>query len=186
LTSTQPAKKSFFQKERLFSAISIGSLLILLGVIYLLYPGNFFDDLSNFLKNFTLVLFPSTNISLPAPLHTAANLTLYWAAFEFSVGVGIIEVIILSLRLNFHSNPRRTAETVANIVNWFGFALLIYVYLLTETSVNKWFVFWAGVIIVVGLSLIARSFVDLAYKWKKKVAAPTPEAPMPPPPAISL
>jgi hypothetical protein len=178
------SKKPFFQREWLFSVVSLGLVLVLLGIVYLLYPGNVIDDMIKFFENFTLSQFPSTDISLPAPISLAANLPLFTAAFEFALGVSSIEIVMLLMRIVFHSNSRRIAETVGNLVFWFGLSYMVYAYLITAPSVNKWFLFWAGIIVVLGLSLIARAFVDLGYKWKKRVAVEQPhhQVPYPPPP----
>ena len=185
LTVNRPEGKSLFRHEWLFSTISVSSMLILLGLIYLLYlPGNIFDDIFKFLKNFTFAQFHSSPISLPVPIKPGENLGLYNAAFEFCVGIAIIESVILALRLKYRSPHRRIAETTGNVVAWFGSSYMVLVYLLTATTTTKWFVFWAGIFIVIGLSLIARAFVGLAYRWKQQVepSTPVPETP----PATSL
>jgi hypothetical protein len=184
LTYYEPVRKPIYQREWLFSAVSVGSILILFGLIYLLYPGNLIDDAIKFMYNFTLTELPSTNISLPIPLSLSSNVYLYYAVFEFCIGVGVIESIILALRVMFNSSPRRIAETVGNIVAWFGTGYLVYAFLVTAPSVSKWFVFWAGIIIILGLSLVARAFVDLGYKWKKRVATYPPQPRWVPPPPI--
>jgi hypothetical protein len=182
LTYYEPVKKPYFQREWLFSSVSVGAILILFGLIYLFYPGNLIEDIIKFTNNFTLTQFPSTNINLPVPISQASNLNLYNAVLYFSIGVGVIESIILAVRFMYNSPPRRIAETVSNIVLWFGLSYLVYTYLVTAPSANKWFVFWAGIIIILGLSLVARAFVDLGYKWKKRVYTAPPEPRWPPPP----
>jgi len=124
LTYYEPYRKPIHQREWLFSAVSVGSILILFGLIYLVYPGNLIDDAIKFTYNFTLTELPSTNISLPIPVSLASNVYLYNAVFEFCIGVGFIESIILALRVMFNSQPRRIAETVGNIVAWFGSSYL--------------------------------------------------------------
>jgi hypothetical protein len=180
----EPVKKPIFQREWLFSAVSVGAVLILLGLIYLLYPGNIINDIIKFTTNFTLTDFPSTNISLPVPINPAPNLNLYNTVFYFCISMGAIDCVILALRVKYNSSHRRIAETVANLVAWFGSGYLVYTYLVTAPSVNKWFVFWAGIIIIMGLSLVARAFVDLGYKWKKRVYTSPPEPRWPPPPTF--
>ncbi|MCW4023643.1 MAG: hypothetical protein NWF01_01230 [Candidatus Bathyarchaeota archaeon] len=168
MSVNQHLKKLQFQHEWIFSSVSFGSVLILIGAIYLAYPGNLFDDIINFFKNFTITQVPSTSISLPAPANPATHINLYRAWFEFCLGVGVIEVIILLLRLMFHSLHRKIAENVGNLVSWFGSAYLVSVYLVTSPSVTNWFVFWAGIIMVMGLSLTTRAFVALGYRWKRQ------------------
>ncbi len=60
------------------------------------------------------------------------------------------------------SSVARKAETVENIVFWLGTSYLITTYLVNMTLSSEWFVFWAGIILLFGLSLIARAFVLLA------------------------
>jgi hypothetical protein len=63
-----------------------------------------------------------------------------------------------------HSPIRRTAETVGNLVFWLGTSYLVTTYLNESATINQWFVFWAGIIVFVGLSLIARGFVLLTRR----------------------
>ena len=47
---------------------------------------------------------------------------------------------------------------------WLGTSYLISAYLVNMTIPVEWFIFWAGVILVWGLALVARSFVLIAAK----------------------
>jgi hypothetical protein len=89
---------------------------------------------------------------------------LYGAAFQFCIGLGILQVILLALRLMMHSPIGKTAETVGHLVYWFGTSYLITTYLNNTTTISKWFMFWAGILIILGLSLIARAFVLLVKR----------------------
>lgn len=91
-------------------------------------------------------------------------MSLYIAAFQFSLAVGILEIVILALRVGLHSPVSRKAETIENIVFWLGASYLIITYLVNMTLHSEWFVFWAGIILLFGLSLIARAFVLLARR----------------------
>ena len=75
-----------------------------------------------------------------------------------------MEVIVLVLRFAMHSPVTRIAETVGNIVFWLGTAYLVTTYLNDTANINKWFVFWAGILVFLGLSLLARGFVLLAKR----------------------
>ncbi len=112
----------------------------------------------------TLSTIPGTSISLPAPANPAAHQTLYVAAFQFSLAMGFLEIAILGLRVWFRSSVYRKAETIENIVFWLGLGYLIITYLVNMTIPSEWFIFWAGVILMFGLSLIARAFVLLARR----------------------
>ncbi len=55
----------------------------------------------------------------------------------------------------------KTAETMGNLVYWFGAGYLITTYLNSTTDISDWFVFWAGILVILGLSFVARAFVLL-------------------------
>ena len=153
------------RKESLFSAIYIGAIFILLAVIYFIHlPNSLWDSIINFFTSLTLSEVPGIGISLPAPANTAAHMELYTAAFQFAIGIGILEIVILVLRVVLHSPVARKAETVENIVFWLGTSYLLITYLVNMTIPSEWFVFWAGVIMIFGLSLVARAFVLLAKR----------------------
>ena len=63
------------------------------------------------------------------------------------------------MRIMMNSPINKTAETVGNLVYWFGAAYMVTTYLNITTTTSEWFVFWAGILIMLGLSFIARAFV---------------------------
>jgi len=153
------------KKEGLFTVIYIGALFILLAVIYVInLSTNLIPDIINFISTFTLSEVPGTGISLPAPATPAAHIPLYTAIFQFSLGIGILEIVILALRVGLHSPVVRKAETVENIVFWLGTSYLVLTYLVNLTVSSEWFVFWAGIIMIFGLALVARAFILLATR----------------------
>ena len=152
-------------RERLFSALSAGSFLILLGIVYVInLPNSLWNAVFDFFGSFTLAQVPTTGIYLPAPLNPASHAVLYGAIFQFCIGLGVLQIMFLALRLMMNSPISKTAETMGNLVFWFGSAYLVTAYLNNTTTISKWFVFWAGVLIILGLSLIARAFVLLAKR----------------------
>jgi len=152
------------RKEGLVTAIYIGAIFILIAVIYFIHTG-IWDSTVNFFSSLTLAQVPgAASISLPAPANPAAYTELYNAAFQFSLGIGLLEIIVLALRVFLHSPVARKAETVENIVFWLGASYLITTYLVNMTIESEWFVFWAGIIMIFGLSLVARAFVLLAKR----------------------
>jgi hypothetical protein len=152
-------------RERLYSAISAGTVLILIGIIYVInLPSSLWNAAIDFFGSFTLAQVPSTGIYLPAPISPADHALLYGAIFQFCIGIGILQIVMLVLRFTSQSPIGKTAETMGNLVYWFGTAYLVVTYLNSTTTISKWFVFWAGVLIILGLSFIARSFVLLAKK----------------------
>jgi hypothetical protein len=149
--------------EGLLSAVGVGFVFILIGIIYISTPG-IWGSIVDFFNNMTTTAVPNTSIYLPVPIHPNAHAVLYDALFRFSIGVGILQIIILGLRLGLRSTISRTAETVGNLVFWFGVAYLVNTYLNGTTTTNIWFTFWAGILVVLGLSLIARALVLLARR----------------------
>jgi hypothetical protein len=137
----------------------------LIGVVFVLaLPSSLWDSIVTFVSSFTLRSVPGMGISLPAPANTAVHAVLYTAAFQFCIGLGILQVVLLAIRIAMGSPIRKTAETVGNLVKWFGGAYLITTYLNNTTTISRWFMFWAGILIILGLSLIARAVVLLAKR----------------------
>jgi hypothetical protein len=152
-------------QERLFSALSAGAFFILLGIVYVInLPSSLWEAIVSFFGSLTLAQVPTTGIYLPAPISPASHTVLYGAVFQLCVGLGILQVIFLVLRIMMNSPIGKTAETMGNLVYWFGAAYLVTTYLNSTTTISKWFVFWAGILIILGLSFIARAFVLLAKR----------------------
>ena len=141
----------------------MGAVFILIGVIYINTP-DLWGKIGAFLGSFTSTTVASTGVTIPAPQFPASHAVLYGAVFQFSLGIGILEILLLALRLLLRSPIRKTAETVGTLVFWFGASYLVTTYLNDATTITQWFVFWAGVIMMAGLSLIARGFVLLARR----------------------
>jgi hypothetical protein len=155
------------KKESLFTALYVGSLFIIIALIYFIHlSDNLWGSLVDFFTSLTLAPVPTTGLSLPAPSFGSPGAfgNLYNAAFQFSLALGILEVIILALRVLLHSSVSRKAETIENIVFWLGTSYLISSYLVNMTISSEWFVFWAGIILIFGLALIARAFVLFAKR----------------------
>ncbi len=149
-------------QERLFSAISAGSFFVLLGIIYVInLPSNLWNALIDFFSNFGSSQVPAIGISLPAPTNPMVHSVLYGAFFQFCIGLGILQIVILLLRIIMNSPINKTAETMGNLVYWFGASYLVTTYLNSTTDIRKWFLFWAGILVIVGLSFIVRGFVLL-------------------------
>jgi len=152
------------RKENLVTAIYVGLILILLAAIYFVNAHlSLWNKFVNFLSTFILAQVPGTSFSLPAP-YPPAYMALYNVAFQFCLGLGLIEILILLLRVGLNSPLPRKAETIENIVFWLGTSYLVATYLVNITIISEWFVFWAGVILIGGLALVARSFVLIAKR----------------------
>ncbi len=153
------------KKENLFTAIYVGALLIILAGVYFSHlPNSLWDQTINFFTSLTLSPIPNTGILLPAPGVPADHVDLYFAVFEFAIALGILEIIILLLRVYLNSPVSRKAETVENIVFWLGTSYLTVTYLVNMTLPSEWFVYWAGIIMLFGLALVARAFILLARR----------------------
>jgi hypothetical protein len=153
------------RKESLVTAIYVGSVLILIEIVYFVnLPSSLLDGVVKFFSTLTLAEVPGTGISLPAPLNPAAHMALYTAAFQFALGIGILEIGVLAIRVFWRSPMPRKAETVENIVFWLGASYLVTTYLMNMAIASEWFVFWAGVILIFGLALVARAFVLIAKR----------------------
>ena len=95
-----PEKK----KEDFLTGTYIGLFFIVLAVIYYLNVNtNLWSNFISFINNFVLATVPGTSIALPAPHNPEAFKTLYNAAFQFCLGLGLMEITILILRVWLNS-----------------------------------------------------------------------------------
>ena len=151
--------------EGIFSAVSVGAVFILIGVIYVAtLPASLWDEVVAFFGSFSSVQVPGTGIYLPAPAVPAAHAVLYGAVFQFCLGLGILQVILLALRLAWQSPIGKTAETVGHLAFWLGASYLVFTLLNDATTLETWFVFWAAILVVLGVSLIIRALVLFARR----------------------
>jgi hypothetical protein len=150
--------------EGILSAISVGTVFILIGTIYVTtLPTSLWDKIVAFFSSFDIVGV-TDRISLPAPAVPAAHTVVYNAAFQFCIGIAILQIILLTLRLMWHSPTGKTAETAGNLVYWFGASYLVFTFLNSSTTVTTWFAFWATILMVLGVSMIARALVLFAKR----------------------
>jgi hypothetical protein len=154
------------KKENLITAIYIGAVFILLAIVYFAnLPNSLWNNIVNFFSSFTLAEIPGAGFPLPSPSNPHAFASLYYAVFELTLGLGILEIAILFLRIYLQSSAARKAETIGNLVFWLGASYLAIAYLAKMTIMTEWFMFWAAIILLGGLSLIARAFVLLAKRF---------------------
>ena len=156
--------------EGLATAVSVGGFFIIVGIIYVTNLG-LSQNIINFFNDLTTVQVPHSTINLPAPLTPAAHTAVYSAAFQFALGIGAIQILVLAIRLAFGSRIRRTAETVGGLVFWFGTAYTLNGLAEMKSTMSNaqqltlWFQFWSAIIILIGLSLLARAaFLYIAAK----------------------
>lgn len=159
--------------EGAISAVSVGLFFVLIGVIVVINQ-NLWSRIQDFGNNFTVANITNTSIQLPVPATPAAHTAVYSAAFQFALGVAALQVIILAMRLTLGSRIRRTAETVGAMVFWFGAAYLLQNLADMKSTLaigeqrSLWFQFWALIIILLGISIIARAIVLLAAKRRAR------------------
>lgn len=156
-----------WHREGLITAIAFGGFLIIVGFLFVLTP-NLWQDIVYFFNHITTRSVPvgglNSNIVLPAPSNPAVHANLYRALLKFDLAFGVLQILILFVRLIAKSKIRRIAETLGNAVFWLGAAFLVNSFLFTGT-LSGWFQYWAALIVVVGISLVARSIV---YLFKRK------------------
>lgn len=140
-------------QEGLFTAISVGFFFLLVGIIFVITP-NLFDGVMEFFSDFGIVEVPNTNISFLGLESPEAHMTVYQAAGQLSIALAVFQVFILALRFAVPSSWGKRSETMGNLVYWIGASFLTQTFLIENT---QWFAFWSTIIIIAGVSLIARA-----------------------------
>lgn len=156
--------------EGLLSAISVGFFLILVGVLFISTP-SLADKVVTFVSHFQTAQVGSTNIYIPAPERLGDHIDIYLAARQFSLVWGVFLIAMLGARFLFDSPLRKKAENLGDIVFWMGTVYLIQTFLVQTTQattidVTKWFQFWAAIIMLIGVSLIARAIFLAAARLR--------------------
>ena len=139
----------------------MGFFLVLIGLLLITTP-KLSDNVVQFLSHFKVSQVGTTNMYIPWPENLGTNTDVYLAARQFSLVWGVFLIAMLAARFVFGSRLRRKAENIGDVVFWLGTAYLIQTHLVqpTETSfvdVTGWFQFWATIIMLIGVSLIARA-----------------------------
>ena len=152
----------------LFSAVSIGFFFLLIGMLFITTP-ELSDRIVSFFKDFQTVSVPYTNVYLPAPASPGAYLTVYRAAEQFSLIWAVFLSAILVGRIVLQARPRRQAANFGDAVFWFGAAYLTQTYLIdrmtnSSAPTQVWFEFWTGIVVMLGVSLIARAIFLAAVR----------------------
>jgi hypothetical protein len=132
--------------------ISFGAFLIIIAVIYLKTPG-LLSEAKAFVTDFRLVeLFQNFRWFVPSSNHPV----LYNAAEQFCYAFGLVQILVLGLDFARRSSTHRKAETFSSIVFWLGAG---YILSLLSQGVLTWLSFIAGLVILVGISIVARALV---------------------------
>jgi hypothetical protein len=161
---TEGTSNSRWFVEALAGVVSAGGFFIIIGIVYTANQ-NLWHNIVKFGNDFTNVTVPHTNIILPAPLTPAAHTAVYSAAYQFALAIGILQIMVLIIRLAFNSRVRQTAETVGSLIFWFATAYALYglagmsIALSQSQQLTLWFQFWAVIIMLIGISLIVRGAV---------------------------
>lgn len=126
---------------------------------------NLVDAIVNFFNNFVTVNVSTWNVMLPAPSNVEAHLVVYRAAEQFSLVWGVFLAAMLVIRFATESRTSKKAENIGDIVFWFGAAYMVQTWLIDK---SKWFEFWAWIITLLGISLVARAIALAAARAIKK------------------
>jgi hypothetical protein len=146
--------------ESIISAVSVGTVFILIGLVFVLaLPESLWDSTWAFFGNLRLESVPGIGIILPAPANPGNHEVFYTAVAQFSLGIAFLQILVIALRIAWHSRISRITESFGNLVFWFGASYLVPIFLNTSTTRSLWFAFWAGILIVIGLSIVARATV---------------------------
>ncbi len=155
-----------FHGDGWITAVAFGGFLVIVGLLFVLTP-NLWHNITSFFDDITTRPLPfggpDSTISLLAPLHPGDHQQVYNALLQFDIAFGILQIVILGLRFGYHSHTRRIAETLGNAVFWLGAAIVVYIFLLQGT-LESWFEYWAALIVVVGVSFVARAVVHFAKR----------------------
>lgn len=160
-------------REGLITALAVGGFFIVLGLVFAFTP-DIAQKTNTFFRDLTTVTYPlggSSTVNLPAPANPSEHISFFTAVMYFTLGVGVLQIAILALRLGVHSPIRRIGETVGNLVFWLGAAVAANVFLLAGTRTG-WFQFWSTLIILIGVSLIARFFVYITQRFRLRMREP--------------
>ena len=170
---TRSAARKRSPQEGLITALAVGGVFIIIGLVVVLTP-NMVEKINGFFGDLTTVSYSLGNnstISLVAPANPAQQISFFTAVMDFILGVGILQIVILALRLGVRSPIGRIAETVGNLIFWLGAAAAANVFLLAGTQ-SGWFSFWALLIVLVGVSLVARGIIVFAGRSMNKPKEP--------------
>jgi hypothetical protein len=132
--------------------ISFGAFLIIIAVIYLRTPG-LPSEIRAFVSDFHLVqVYQDFRWFVPSTNHPV----LYAAAEQFCYAFGLVQILVLGLKFARRSSTHGKAETFSSIVFWLGAG---YILSLLSQGALSWLSFIAGLVILVGICIVARALV---------------------------
>lgn len=116
---------------------------------------NIGNEVRTFIRDFQLVqIFQNFWWFVPSTNHPV----LYAAAERFCYAFGLVQIGVLGLRFAKGSSIHGKAETFSGVVFWLGAA---YVLSLLSQGALTWLSFIAGLIIVIGISIVVRALVQI-------------------------
>ena len=135
---------------------SFGFFVLLVGIIWITTP-NLNEDIVGFFapKNWGTkpidgnIFFPYPNQKYPI---------LYTAVMEFCFVFAVYHIVVLAIRFGLRESINRKAGTVSSIVFWFSTGSFVYMLI---NNPQFWFSFVGGIIVSVGLAIIASNIVKL-------------------------
>ena len=146
--------------ENWFGLLSFGVFILLFALFFIIVP-NYGSLVVEFFQDFKFEEVAS-NVVFPVPQNP--HPIIYETVMRFCVVFGLFQFVVLALRLRYRSKVGKVAETVSNIIIWLGAAYMFN--LLLMKPLDFWFPFIGGLIVVFGVSLIARSIVTL-LPWRR-------------------
>jgi hypothetical protein len=153
MSSETPNRRSWDEHRRDDTGwISFGAFLIIIAVIYLRTP-NLVHEVEAFVRDFRLVqIFQNFWWFVPSTSHPV----LYAAVEQFCYAFGLVHIVILGLKFARGSSTHGKAQTLSDIVFWLGAGYILSV--LAQGGLS-WLSFIASLIILIGISIIARALV---------------------------
>lgn len=126
--------------------------MIIVAVIYLRTP-TLVQEVKAFVSDFHLEkVFENFWWYVPSTGHPG----LYVAAEQFCYAFGVVQIAILGLKFVKGSSTHGKAETFSSIVFWLGAGYLLG---LLSQGALLWVPFIAGLVVLVGISIVARALV---------------------------
>jgi len=134
---------------------------MLIGLLFVINT-NLVDKIGSFFNDIKVVDVPHfPSVMLPQPADVGAHLTVYRAVEQFSLVWAVFLTTMLVIRFATESTTRKKAENVGDIVFWFGVAYMVQTWLIDKA---KWFEFWAWILMLLGISIVARAIVLAAAR----------------------
>ena len=134
--------------------------LLLIGTLFVITP-DLFGSVIDFFTDLDIVAVPNTEIMFLGPENPLTHMTLYQAVGQLCIAVAAFDSFMLILRFVVPSTLEKRSEAAGNVVYWVGAAVLVQALLIDST---QWFAYWSALIIVIGVSLIARAIVNALAK----------------------